>query len=108
MRLDALDLRLERGTDRPLPLAPSGGSDSTALLVRAAGWARENGRRLLALTVDHGLNRDSVRWTAEAGDVARRLGVDWRALAWEGPKPSAGLPAAARRARHALLAEAAR
>jgi tRNA(Ile)-lysidine synthase len=104
MNLEAL----ERAVERPVALALSGGSDSTALLLLAARWARQNGRRLLALTVDHGLNPDSVRWTIEAGALARRLGVDWRALGWTGPKPATGLPAAARRARHALLAEAAR
>jgi tRNA(Ile)-lysidine synthase len=108
MNLEALDLRLERAVERPVALALSGGSDSTALLLLAVRWARANGRRLLALTVDHGLNLESARWTAEAGELARRLGVDWRSLAWTGPKPATGLPAAARQARHALLAEAAR
>jgi len=107
MRLTALDLRLERGAGRPIAVALSGGSDSTALLVLAARWARTNGRRLLGLSVDHGLNPDSARWTAEAGEIAGRLGAEWRPLSWTGPKPQTGLPAAARRARHALLAEAA-
>ncbi|HVL42284.1 MAG TPA: ATP-binding protein, partial [Brevundimonas sp.] len=41
----------------------SGGGDSIALLRVAADWARNNGRRLLALTVDHGLSPDSAAWT---------------------------------------------
>ncbi|HYC97356.1 MAG TPA: tRNA lysidine(34) synthetase [Brevundimonas sp.] len=78
------------------------------MLDVASGWARANGRSLLALTVDHGLNPDSARWTAFARDVAHAAGADWRGLSWRGPKPATGLPAAARAARHRLIADAAR
>lgn len=91
-----------------MALALSGGGDSMALLFIAAEWARRNGRRLLALTVDHELHPDSARWTAFAGEAARAAGADWRALRWTGDKPATGLPAAARAARHRLVAEAAR
>jgi tRNA(Ile)-lysidine synthase len=89
-------------------VALSGGGDSVALLALTLDWARVHGRRVLALTVDHGLNPDSAAWTARAGALAHDLGADWRGLRWDGPKPAAGLPAAARGARHALIAEAAR
>lgn len=104
----ALDARLSPDADRPVAVALSGGGDSMALLHLAADWAGGRGRRLLALTVDHGLNPDSADWTAFAGRAARALGADWRGLSWGGPKPATGLPAAARAARHALLADAAR
>ena len=104
----ALDARLSPDADRPVALALSGGGDSMALMHLAADWRQRRGRRLLALTVDHRLHPDSAAWTAFAGDAARAVGADWRALSWDGPKPSSGLPAAARVARHALLAEAAR
>jgi tRNA(Ile)-lysidine synthase len=74
----------------------------------AADWARANGRRLLALTVDHGLNPDSAAWSGFAGRAARDAGADWRGLFWTGPRPATGLPAAARMARHRLIADAAR
>ena len=79
-----------------------------ALLLIAAEWARRNGRRLLALTVDHGLHPDSTRWTAFAGEAAQAAGAEWRPLRWTGDKPTTGLPAAARAARHGLIADAAR
>ncbi len=104
----ALDARLSPDADRPVALALSGGGDSMALLHLAADWCARRGRRLLALTVDHRLHPDSAAWTAFAGEAARAVCADWRALSWEGPKPSTGLPAAARAARHALLADAAR
>ena len=103
-----LSARLETGIDRPLALALSGGGDSIALLRVAADWARENGRRLLALTVDHGLSADSAAWTAFAESAAREAGAEWRGLGWTGLKPTTGLPAAARMARHRLIAQAAR
>ena len=104
----ALDARLERDTDRPVALALSGGGDSMAMLDLARAWAGARGRRLLALSVDHGLNPDSPDWSRQAQAAARAAGADWRGLSWDGPKPTTGLPAAARQARHRLLAEAAR
>ena len=77
---DILDRRLDPGSSAPLALGLSGGGDSLALLLLVAPWARVHGRPLLALTVDHGLHPDSPRWTAFAGEAARRAGADWRAL----------------------------
>ena len=79
-----------------------------ALLRIAAAWARASGRRLLAITVDHRLNPDSRDWSRRCEAAARASGADWIERRWEGTKPSTGLPAAARRARHGLIAEAAR
>ena len=104
----AFDRRLDRTSDAPLAVGFSGGGDSLFLLKAALDWARTHDRRVLALTVDHRLQPESARWTAEAVARARGLGAQARALAWTGDKPRTGLPAAARRARHALLAGAAR
>ncbi len=103
-----LDARLERDAARPVAVALSGGGDSVGLLHIAAAWAKRAGRRLLAITVDHGLNPDSAHWNSFCEAEALRLGADWRLRRWEGEKPASGLPAAARRARHALIADAAR
>lgn len=103
-----LDARLDTGTDAPLIVALSGGGDSVALLRMTADWAARRGRRVLALTVDHGLNPDSADWTRTARRMAHAVGTDWRGLTWEGAKPATGLTAAARAARHRLIADAAR
>ena len=103
-----LDLRLTRGLAAPVALGLSGGSDSMALLRLAADWCARARRPLLALTVDHGLSPHSATWTRFALDQARAVGARAQALPWTGPKPTAGLPAAARAARHGLLAQAAR
>ncbi len=79
-----------------------------ALLLIAAAWARSAGRRLLAITIDHGLNPESPVWNRRCEAAAREVGADWVARRWDGDKPATGQPAAARRARHALIAEVAR
>lgn len=89
-------------------LGLSGGGDSMALLHLAAAWGRRRGRRLQAVTVDHGLNPDSPIWSAVCRQACADLGVDWIERRWRGDKPATGLTAAARAARHALIAEAAR
>ncbi len=100
--------RLNADDGRPIAVALSGGGDSMALLHLAKAWADGAGRSLVALTIDHGLQADSAAWSRFAAQRAGRLGVAHRTLAWLGDKPNTGLPAAARAARHALLADAAR
>jgi tRNA(Ile)-lysidine synthase len=106
--LAALDRRLDPASRAPIALALSGGGDSMALLDLTLAWARPRGRSVLALTVDHRLNPDSAAWTAFARAAALAAGARWKGLSWSGQKPATGLPAAARRARHRLLAHAAR
>lgn len=103
-----LDRRLAPAAAAPIAIGLSGGGDSRALLLTTESWARAHGRRLVVLTVDHRLNPQSSAWTADCAALAARLGLPFQALAWEGEKPAAGLPAAARLARHRLLANAAR
>ncbi len=104
----ALDERLCADISAPVCVAVSGGGDSMALLALACDWGRARGRSILALSVDHGLQPDGAVWSALALETAGRLGAEARLLRWEGPKPATGVSAAARLARHALLADAAR
>jgi tRNA(Ile)-lysidine synthase len=105
---DAFDRRIDPGLKAPIAVGFSGGGDSLALLLAVRAWATDAGRPVLALSVDHGLNPLSRGWISQAEATAKTLGVGFRALRWQGPKPQAGIQAAARRARHALLAEATR
>lgn len=98
----------------PVAVAVSGGSDSMALLLLAAEAARAQGKAIIAATVDHGLRveaADEARWVADhCAALGDKLGIaiPHTILRWNGDKPSTGIPAAARQARYALLAEWAR
>ena len=96
---------LDGPADHPVGVAVSGGGDSVALLHALALWGR---RPLEVFCVDHGLNPDSDRWTESVARHARNVGAGFTALKWMGDKPRTGLSAAARAARHRLLADAAR
>lgn len=104
----AFDRRLDPGSKRPIAVAYSGGGDSLAALIATRQWAERTGRQVLALHVDHRLQAASGEWARLAEQTAARLDVPFIGLAWSGEKPSRGVSAAARRARHALIAEAAR
>jgi len=103
-----LERRLDPNSRAPVVAAFSGGGDSLALLLAARAFAERRGRPLVAIHVDHGLQPQSGVWAADAEAVARRLGAHFVLRRWTGPKPATGLPAAARAARHRLIAEACR
>ncbi len=89
-----------------LMLAVSGGADSMALLILIARWVRELGKMAPSIevaTVDHGLRPESAREADFVAKTARNLGLSHSTLSWSGEKPAAGVQAAARDARYALL-----
>jgi len=107
LRLD-FDRRLDPTSAKPVAVAVSGGGDSIFALIETAAWARRTGRPVVALSVDHGLQPESRSWSGFVGEVAASLGCAFVPLAWTDAKPAAGLAAAARTARHRLIANAAR
>lgn len=90
-----------------LVLAVSGGPDSTALLYLASRWRAglKKGPALVAVTVDHGLRKESATEAKAVAKLCRTLGVAHRTLKWSGTKPKTGLQEAARHARYDLLAK---
>lgn len=111
MSLDACRLLsgLDLSRSGTLVAAVSGGGDSLALLLMLEQFVRRHASpaTLLAVTVDHGLRPEAAAEAAAVEALCRSIGVAHRTMAWRGRKPATGLIAAARAARHRLLAEAA-
>jgi tRNA(Ile)-lysidine synthase len=90
---------------RAIGLAVSGGPDSLALLLLAADWRRRQPvpPRLIVYSVDHALRPEAADEVRFVVATATRLGLEARALRWDGPKPATGRQAAARAARYRLI-----
>jgi tRNA(Ile)-lysidine synthase len=89
-----------------IALAVSGGADSTVLMVLARRWLDALSSappKITILTVDHGLRAEAAEEARRVAEHAARLGFAHAPLRWAGPKPRTGLPAAARKARYALM-----
>jgi len=93
---DIVRHRLERLDTAPCLLGLSGGGDSTALLLIAAGWARDCGIALIPVIIDHAIRAESADEARRAAQRARELGLSPVIIRWEGAKPATGLQAAAR------------
>ncbi len=112
LTLDELRSDFERLLIGPLALAVSGGPDSMALMHLVATWVAEAGVAarqrmgpvpLVVLTVDHMLRPQSAEEAAWVKGKATQLGLPHATLAWDGPKPSSAVQAAARTARYGLI-----
>jgi tRNA(Ile)-lysidine synthase len=109
-RAEAAALFADLQSCNALVLAVSGGPDSTALALLAAGWRAqlEHGPRLVAVTIDHGLRPESADEAKAVKRFAQVLGIEHRIRRWTGQKPATGIQTAARQARYALLAAVSR
>nr|WP_287183076.1 tRNA lysidine(34) synthetase TilS [Rhodovulum sp.] len=85
--------------DAPLGVAVSGGGDSVALLLALAG------RRVHAVTVDHGLRPEATAEARFVAEICARLGLPHETLRWRGWDGQGNLQDAARRARYRLIAD---
>ncbi len=85
----------------------SGGGDSLALMLIAAGWAATRGVPLRVASIDHGLRAEAGAETRFVAARASALGLSCDALRWT-PPARGNLMAAARAGRRALLADWAR
>lgn len=92
-------------------VAVSGGTDSLALMVSVAEWAKGLAGTAPALsvaTVDHGLRSEAAAEAAYVARLATQYGLSHKILRWSGEKPRTGLQEAARDARYDLLSDHAR
>lgn len=92
-------------SDRVIAVAVSGGADSLALVLQAAEELAVFGRRIVALTVNHGLRPSAAQEAEYVGEVMRGHNIEHHILEWKGQKPATGVEEAARQARYELLSE---
>ncbi len=86
-----------------LAVALSGGADSLALCLLLVEWTRHRGGQVIALTVNHGLRRNSAEEARRVASWMASRGVEHHILAWSEPKLGSRIQEAARRARYELL-----
>ena len=75
----------QMGPYEPCPhigVAVSGGGDSMALVLLADRWARVHGGRVSALTVDHGLRKESRKEALTVRRWLKRRGINHHILTW--------------------------
>lgn len=110
--LDVVDLKkkiktsfstaMEASPQGSIGIAVSGGGDSVALLSLSSEWAKKNGRRIIAATVDHGLRPESSEECEKVKRISVDLDVKHTTLRWT-DNPIGNLQNSARNARYHLL-----
>lgn len=88
-----------------LAVAVSGGADSMALLLLLSEWATHYRHDLYALTVDHGLRKESQTETQQVAAWCASMAVPHAVLSWHPPALRHGIQEQARNARYQLLTD---
>ena len=81
----------------------SGGADSLALVL----MLKESfpSRRVIALTVNHGLRPSATDEANYVADIMKKHSIEHNILVWKGEKPTTGIEEQARLARYQLLCD---
>lgn len=90
-------------SDYPLAVAVSGGADSLALTLLLHDFVGQRSGKLTALTVDHGLRKESSQEAQSLHRILESRGITHHILTWSGEKPVAALQEKARHKRYDLL-----
>ena len=88
-----------------IAIGVSGGSDSMALTFLLSKWCGENEVNLTAITVDHGLRKESKVEAIQVSKWMADHNINHQILTWQGQKPTADIQNEARNARYTLLGE---
>ncbi len=88
-------------SNSPLAIAVSGGADSLALLLLAQEWANAHGGKIVALTVDHGMRKESHQEAVQVKAWCDARSIEQHILTWGAPQKAS--QAQARDARYELL-----
>lgn len=86
-----------------LAVGVSGGADSLALSLMLQEELSPLGIKIIALTVDHGLRKESTEEAYYVARIMKAYQIEHHILRWEGNKPLTGIEEAAREARYNLL-----
>ena len=81
----------------------SGGADSLALVLRLSEELKDNNIKIIALTIDHQLRKESRDEAEYVAQLMQRYDIEHHILTWDGDKPVTGIEEAARIARYDLL-----
>lgn len=90
-------------TNPSIAISYSGGSDSSALLLKLSEWSKKNNAKLYAFIINHGLKTSSLEDSNKAKTKAESLSVETHILYWRGIKPKSAVMKKARDKRYELI-----
>ena len=107
---DILDADFENnlfnlGVKKEFCIAASGGPDSLCLILLANKFAVKNKYKMLVLTVDHKLRKESSAEAIWLNKILKRMKIKHYILKWNGKKPKSNIMEAARLKRYELMTD---
>lgn len=91
--------------DEAIAVGVSGGADSLALVLMMNEELKPIGKKVIALTVNHGLREEAGNEAQYVAKLMSDFDIEHHILIWEGKKPESGIEESARIARYNLLTE---